>query len=146
MGGMLYPSAHVRRGFTLIELMIVVAVIAILAAVALPSYQDYVRRGKRAEARALLQAASLAQEKYRLGQASYASATTALSPPCPTSGNCDSENGNYRLAVSGASASGYTLTANAVSGSQLADTGCTAITYAVSGTTVTPSPGTCWRK
>lgn len=46
------------RGFTLIELMITVAVVAILAAIALPNYQEYVRRGYRSEARAgLLQAA-----------------------------------------------------------------------------------------
>ena len=135
-------------GFTLIELMITVAVVGVLGAVAYPSYQDYVRKGKRSDARASLQAASIAQEKFRLNNASYASATTALSPPCPTSGNCDSEQSNYRLATpTGVSATGYTLTANAISTSQTADTGCTAITYAVAGSTITYGPSnTCWGK
>ena len=52
------PYKNPQQGFTLIEMMIVVVVISILAAVAYPSYTEYVRRGYRAEARAgLLQAA-----------------------------------------------------------------------------------------
>ena len=51
-------SLHRFRGFTLIEVMIAVAVVAILTAIALPSYREYIARGHRAEARAgLMQAA-----------------------------------------------------------------------------------------
>ncbi len=59
------PGVRRDGGFTLIELMIVVAVVAILAAVALPSYQESVARGNRAEARAvLLQAAQWMERHY----------------------------------------------------------------------------------
>lgn len=139
---------RLRRGagFTLIELMVTVAIVALLVAIALPSYQNSVRKGRRADARALLQAASIAQEKYRLNNPSYASLTLNLSPPCPNSGtSCPSEQGHYTLAApTGVSATGYTLTANATSTSQLADTGCTAIVYAVSGSAITYTPATCW--
>ena len=51
-------------GFTLIELMITVAIVGILAAVALPSYNEYIRRGKRAEARAEVLRADGWLERY----------------------------------------------------------------------------------
>lgn len=136
-----------QRGFTLIELMITVAVVAILAAVALPAYQDYSRRGKRADARALLQTAAFAQEKYRAANASYASATTVLTGACPTSGSCSSTQGHYTLAITAsttAPGANFTLTANAASTSQLADTGCTAIVYTKVGSTVSLTPAACW--
>ncbi len=59
------------RGFTLIEVMIVVAIVAILSAIALPSYQEYVRRGRRAEARAALLAAAQWLERGATANGTY---------------------------------------------------------------------------
>lgn len=57
-------SKYSLRGFTLIELMIVVAIIAVLASVAYPSYKEYVARSRRAEARAVLVAAQQWMERF----------------------------------------------------------------------------------
>lgn len=62
------------RGFTLIELMIVVAIGSILMAVALPSYQAYVARGRRADAKAGLQQAALWMERAQTATGTYPAA------------------------------------------------------------------------
>jgi len=64
------------KGFTLIELMAVVVVIAILAAIALPSYQEYILRGKITEATSNLSAARLQLEKFYADNRNYGAAGT----------------------------------------------------------------------
>lgn len=66
------------RGFTLIEVMIVVAIVAILSMIAMPSYQEYVRRSKRAEAEGILmEAAQFMQRYYSANDRYTATAGTA---------------------------------------------------------------------
>ena len=71
---------HARnaKGFTLIEVMIVVAIVGILSAIALPSYQQYIIRGKRADAKTVLLSAAQWLERYRSSNFSYPPAGTAL--------------------------------------------------------------------
>lgn len=78
------------KGFTLIELMIAVAVIAILVAIALPSYQSYIRKGKRAVAQSFVSQISLKEEEYFAHMRSYtgtiASGGLELTTPSEMSG------------------------------------------------------------
>ncbi|WP_046158081.1 pilin [Chromobacterium vaccinii] len=66
---------HRQRGFTLIELMIVVAIVGILAAIAIPAYQDYTKRARVSEGLSLAAAAQTAVAEYYASQGSYASGT-----------------------------------------------------------------------
>ena len=82
-----YKLSSARRrtlsGFTLIELMIVVAIVGILAAVAYPAYTDSVRKGKRAEARAALMNLLQQQERYQTQMNTYKFFDAGASPGSP---------------------------------------------------------------
>lgn len=114
------------KGFTLIELMIVVAAIAILAAIAIPSYREYIQKSRRSDAVSAMGRVQLAMEKWRADNPSYAnSAVPAASyPALPTSQY-------YTFALSGQSATGYTVTATR-QGAQASDR-CGTLTYTFTG-------------
>ena len=76
------------RGFTLIEIMIVVAIIAILAAIAIPSYQSYLKKARRADAQSFMSTLATRQQQYLLDARAYAvdpDAVTTLGTVTPTS-------------------------------------------------------------
>ena len=145
-------------GFTLIELMIVVAIIAVIAAVALPSYFGSIRKSRRAEAVSAVTQMQQGQERWRANNPAYTSTLSDLGVTTPTSG------GYYALStltltgsqtcpagttVTCAVGTCYSATATAVSGtSQVKDTGCTALTATWLGPcgTFSATPTNCWSK
>lgn len=134
------PRASRLRGFTLIELMIVVAVLAILAVIALPSYQRYIMEARRSDGQAGLQRIQLAQEKWRTNHGSFTTALADLGQ------NGTSDEGHYTLRVTAASATGYTATATA-QGGQAQDTACATMSVTLSnGVNLATTPATCWKK
>lgn len=73
-----------NTGFTLIELMIVVAVIAIITTLAFPSYRDYVRRSNRAAAQSQMLDISNREQQYLLANRDYTNSLTTLNYTLPT--------------------------------------------------------------
>ncbi|MEQ1487675.1 MAG: type IV pilin protein [Methylotenera sp.] len=66
-----------QKGFTLIEIMVVVAIVGILASIAMPSYTDYVKKGKAAEAPANLADLRVKMEQYYQDNRTYVGGTCA---------------------------------------------------------------------
>jgi type IV pilus assembly protein PilE len=116
------------RGVTLIELMIVVAVVAALMLIAIPSYRSYVLRANRAEGRAALLSLGAAQEKFYLQCNTYSTTISTDATDCAGPNlqfNTTSERGYYTVAVTAADTNAWTATATAVAGQpQIDDTKC----------------------
>lgn len=149
------PLAHrLSIGITLVELMVVLAIAAMLTALAWPSFQDSVKKGRRSDAMASLAQVMQAQERWRSNNATYQSTLTALNMATT------SPKGYYSLSVvaGSADATGYRLQASVVSGTpQAYDTPCSSffvemrngsITYtsASSGGAANGNPDPCWVK
>ena len=140
-----YPTPSLARGFTLIELMIAVTIVAILAAVAIPAYGQYVRKGNRTDAtRALLSDAQALQRCY-----SQNFTYTPAAGCTPAAGTTTSPGGYYSVTVTLATTS-YTLTAVASASPQTQDTQCRTFTLSSTGvqtaqtSSSTDSTVTCW--
>ena len=156
-------TKHPRQlttGFTLIELMIVVAIIAVLSAIAVNSYVKYAQRSRRSDAMAALTMDQGILERCYAQTFDY-SKVTVTTPGCGTlaaTGNLSPQK-YYAVALTlpapastGASVSAFTLTATPAAGSpQVKDTQCATIVLdSVNGRTAADSGGTpqpaCWQQ
>lgn len=108
-----------RRGFTLLELTVALAVGALLAAIALPSYLGSLHKGRRADAIVALQQVAHAQARWRAEHDGYAASLAALQLPAR------SPEGHYLLRIDEAGAHGFSASAQADPASpQFADRAC----------------------
>lgn len=139
-------------GFTLIELMIAVAVVGILAAIAYPSYQDSVRKSRRADAKSALLDAAQRQERFYTENNQYTSRITPAADPCSNTlatikagTDCGlgyaadtTTDGYYKLTIAAPEVNTrrntFTITATPVTGkSQTQDSNCEAFTLNQTG-------------
>lgn len=132
-----------HKGFTLIEVMIVVAIIGILAAVAYPSYLDYIIRANRSAAQSFMLELASKQERYVLDKRSYYSgaASVLLVPPNEVSRN-------YTVTVINVAATTYTIEAVPQGNQATKDTKCATLTLDQAGSkgiSGTGSVSECWK-
>lgn len=113
-------------GFTLIELMIVVAIIGIITGIALPSYQEHLKSGRRTDATAMMSGFAQAMEKHFTEHSTYTSAISGSAPDAPIASvyysqtPADGSTKYYDLKVHAVSNTTYTLRAIPI-GSQAGD-------------------------
>ncbi len=147
------------KGFTLIEMMIVVGLIGIISAIAIPSYMSYVQKGKRADAKVELMRLAQMQESYFVQNLSYAKDLTTGAGGLGLGATVTSEQNEYTISITptpggctGTTATpctGYTLTANPA-GSQAGDKACLGFTLTNTGArgvspAATDTARNCWR-
>jgi type IV pilus assembly protein PilE len=102
-----------EKGFTLIELMIVVAIVGILASVAIPSYQEYVKRGRAADATSTLADMRIRMEQYFQDNRTY------IGGPCAAPNGADTVHFTFSCSVA-ATATNYTLKAQGLAAGGMA--------------------------
>jgi len=127
-------------GVTLIELMMVVVVVAVLGAIAIPNYRTYSMRAQRTEAKSALLQLAVNQERFYTQNGN--SFTTALAD---INMDATTEHGYYQLRVTAANATSFTATATAI-GAMTSDADCQVFEITSDGERrATPDPrGDCW--
>ena len=146
-------SKSLQRGVTLIELVVVMIIVGILAAVAIPSYRQYVLRSQRSDAKDALLALATAQEKFYLQCNTYATGFAAATNCAALNlqGTNSSKNGWYTLTIPVGNATSYTIVATADAGdNQFQDTACRTFQVTEGGVRTATNAGgadntaTCW--
>lgn len=147
-------TTPLQRGVTLIELVVVIMIVGVLAAVAIPSYRNYVIRSQRSDAKDALLALSTQMEKHYLQCNDYGD-TLAPDPDCAArevQGADVSENGWYDLSIVAPDATGFAVTATAVAGeNQAQDLECQSFSVTDRGVRTALNDGgddnteECWR-
>jgi type IV pilus assembly protein PilE len=134
-----------NKGFTLIELMVVIAIIAIIAAIAIPSYTESIRKGRRSDAVKEIGRLQLDLERWRAENPSYANCSpspcgSGTYPALPTA----TTSPYYTLAIVAAStnASGYQITATPRAGSAQAGDRCGTYTFTLAAGVLSKSAAT----
>lgn len=137
------------RGFSLIELLITVAVLGIVAAIAVPSYSAYVQKSRRADAMSALLGLQLKMEKFRGNCATYPD-TLDAADDCAAGEieySATSTDGHYTIDIPAAAGNSYTLRAVPANGSvQASDTTCNdmRIVVGTGNPRISKTPAACW--
>jgi type IV pilus assembly protein PilE len=134
---------HREAGFTLLELMIVVIIIGILSAIAIPSYHRYVVRAHRTDAQRTLLDLAGRQERYFYSHNTYADALGGLGGSSSMAGN------NYTILPPSATSTDYTITAQAVGAQAQQDAECQSLSVDRAGSQTSAGTATasvCWGK
>lgn len=150
---MIKSKGTTMKGFTLIEMMIVVALIAILASFAVPAYQDKIRKARRADGIAALSGLQMGMEKSRGNCAFFPGGFHADTETCGSSSSASvlvyptaSGEGYYTLSIASASGNAYVIEADPI-GAQAVDEDCDPIKITVNNANPKglKEPTQCWK-